>query len=126
MGNSRFTLLAEAKVVRVRNSDAKKTRSLLGDMGVDLLNSITTLNKIECKRIWDFKNLGGSLGGSCKEREREREREVYDLAREREPKRLDFEREREREQKGYRFCERERCGVGGKMGFKRWGKPWSV
>lgn len=113
VGNSRFTLLAEAKVVRVRNSDAKKTRSLLGDMGVDLLNSITTLNKIECKRIWDFKNLGGSLGGSCKERERERE-----------PKRLDFERERE--QKGYRFCERERCGVGGKMGFKRWGKPWSV
>ena len=69
VGNSRFTLLAEAKVVRVRNSDAKKTRSLLGDMGVDLLNSITTLNKIECKRIWDLKNLGGS----CRERERERE-----------------------------------------------------
>ena len=80
MGNSRFTLLAEAKVVRVRNSDAKKTRSLLGDMGVDLLNSITTLNKIECKSIWDFKNLGGS----CKERERERERERFTTWQERE------------------------------------------
>ena len=42
VGNSRFTLFAEAKkdgfddkVERVRNSDAKKTRSFLGDMGME-------------------------------------------------------------------------------------------
>lgn len=61
VGNSRFTLLAEAKVKRVRNSDAKKTRSLLGDMGVELLSSITTLNKIEHKKDMGLQELGRFL-----------------------------------------------------------------
>ena len=85
---------------------------------MDLLNSITTLNKIECKRIWDFKNLGGSLGGSCKERERERERERFTTwqEREREPKRLDFERERE-SKKVIDFVRERDVGWVGKWGL---------
>ncbi|KAM3743965.1 hypothetical protein ACB098_06G016200 [Castanea mollissima] len=60
-------------------------------MGVELLSSITTLNKIEHKKGYgDFKNLGGS----CREREAKRLR-LCEREREREPKRLYFERERD-------------------------------